>query len=153
MRFFLFDRIVHAERGKRMVAIKLVDLMDEFFSDHFSLCPVMPATMIIEAMAQTSGMLNNLNHDFAVEMVLILMDGVRLYGPVRPGDMLTLTAQMVYDHPYGATMSGEARVDNRVVASAERIAFAHGEVTNPDLIRTNRERFQYQSGGFVPAQE
>jgi 3-hydroxyacyl-[acyl-carrier-protein] dehydratase len=153
VRFFLFDRIVLAERGKRMVAIKLVDLMDDFFSDHFSLRPVMPATMVMEALAQTSGMLNNLNHDFAVEMVLILMDGVRLHRTVRPGDVLTLTAQMVYDHPYGATLSGEARVDQQLVASAERIAFAHSAVTDPNLIRSNRERFDYQSGGFPAARE
>jgi 3-hydroxymyristoyl/3-hydroxydecanoyl-(acyl carrier protein) dehydratase len=151
MRFYLFDRVVEAERGKRMTATKLVDLTDEYFNSHYTRQPVMPATMLMEAMAQTGGMLNNLNHDFTVEMVLILMGGVRLYRPVRAGELLTVTARMVYDHPYGATLSAEARVEAEVVAAAERIAFAHSVVTDPDLIRINRERFNYQSGTFVPA--
>jgi 3-hydroxyacyl-[acyl-carrier-protein] dehydratase len=153
VRFYLFDRVLEAERGKRMVATKVVDLMDEFFCDHYPLRPVMPATMVLEAIAQASGMLNNYNHNFAVEMVLMLMDGVRLYRPVTPGDRMTLEVNMVYDHPYGATLRGEASVEGERIATVERIAFAHEAVKDPKLIEINRDRFVYQSGGFGLAKE
>lgn len=152
MRFLFFDRIVEAERGKRMRATKLVTLMDGYFLDHYPRRAVMPASLIIESLAQVGGMLNFLNHDFAVEMVLVLVNGARTLRQVGQGELLTLDVQMLYDHPYGATMRGEARVGDSLVITVDRIAYAHESITDPSLIRTNRDRFIYQSGGFLPAE-
>jgi 3-hydroxyacyl-[acyl-carrier-protein] dehydratase len=153
VRFFLFDRIVFAKRSNRLQAIKLVDLMDESFSDHFPLKATMPSTLIIEALAQAGGMLNALNHDFAAEMVLMLVDGVRIYRQVYQGELLSLVVSMQYEHPYGATLQGEAYVGDELIAKIERIAFAHEIVDDPERIKTNRERFRYQSGGFTLIEE
>lgn len=153
MRFFAFDRITAAEKGKRMSATKQVNLMDEYFSDHYPIKAVMPGTFIIEALAQAGGMLNSLNHDFAVELVLVLVDGVHIYRQVYPGETLLLEVTMLYDHPYGASLKGEARVGDELVAQIESFAFAHEITTNSARIQQNYERFVYQGGGYIPAAE
>jgi 3-hydroxyacyl-[acyl-carrier-protein] dehydratase len=148
MRFYLFDKVIAAERGKMMVATKLVNLMDTYFEGHYRQQPIMPATLIIEALAQVGGMLNTLNHNGAVEMVLMLVDGVKMTRPTRQGDLLTLEIKMIYDHPYGATMSGVAYIGDEVIATADRIVFAHEITTDPKKIAMCRERFYYQTGGY-----
>jgi 3-hydroxyacyl-[acyl-carrier-protein] dehydratase len=146
VRFFLFDRVVEVERGRRMVAVKTVGLMDGYLEDHFPREAVLPATSLIEALAQAAGMLNSFNHAFAVEMVLMLVDGVELHRPIHAGEVLTLEVTMIYDHPYGATLRAEARAEAEVVAIAERIVFAHEVTEDPVKIGRARERFRYQAG-------
>ncbi len=148
VRFFLFDRIVGLERGRYVEAVKLAGLDVGAFASHFPLRPVLPATLLIEGMAQAGGMLNIVNHDFEVEMVLALVDGVRAGRPVIQGDLLEIRVEMVYDHPYGATMRGSVAVADEIVAEADRIVFAHDVLTDPEKIRLNRDRFTYQSGGW-----
>jgi 3-hydroxymyristoyl/3-hydroxydecanoyl-(acyl carrier protein) dehydratases len=148
MRYLLFDRILEAERGRRMRAVKLVDLMDGYHSAHFPRKAVMPATLIIESLAQVGGMLNMFNHDFAVEMVLMLVEGARIFRQVEQGEILTLEVKMIYDHPYGATMQAEARAGDEQIADVDRIAFAHEITSDPVKIQNNRARFAYQSGAF-----
>ncbi|MGH2537010.1 MAG: hypothetical protein ACRDHL_06430 [Candidatus Promineifilaceae bacterium] len=148
MRFFLFDRILEAERGRRMVATKLIGLMDGYFEGHYPRQAALPATMALEALAQVAGMLNTYNHDCAAEMVLMLVDGVQLYRPLQQGELLRLEATMLYDHPYGATMNGQICVGDEVVLSAERIVFAHELTSDPAKIGRCRERFHYQTAGF-----
>ncbi len=149
MRFLLFDRIIEAERGKRMRATKLVNLMDGYFVAHYPRQAVMPASLLLEALAQVGGMLNLLNHNFEVEMVLMLVDGVRLHRQVRQGEPVTLEVQMLYDHPYGATMRAEAWVHDVRIATVERMVYAHEVTTDPKKIQNNRDRFNYQSGGWT----
>lgn len=151
MRFFLFDRILTAESGRRMEAVKLVNLQDGFFACHYPRKAVMPATMLVEAMAQVGGMLNFLTHDFAVEMVLALVDGVRFGRSVVQGDLLMIHVEMMRDHPYGATMRGGVHIDGDEVAASDRIVFAHEEATDPATILLNRKRFAYQGGGWGDA--
>jgi 3-hydroxyacyl-[acyl-carrier-protein] dehydratase len=153
VRFLAFDRITAAEKGKRMSAIKQVNLMDEYFSDHYPIKAVMPATFIIEALAQVGGMLNSLNHDFAVELVLVLVDGVHIHRQVYPGETLLLEVTMLYDHPYGASLKGEARVCDEMVANIESFSFAHEVTTDTARIKQNYERFVYQGGGYIPPAE
>jgi 3-hydroxymyristoyl/3-hydroxydecanoyl-(acyl carrier protein) dehydratase len=153
VRFLFFDRIVDAERGKRMRALKHVTLMDGYLDAHFPRQAVMPGTLLMESLAQVGGMLNLLNHNFTVEMVLMLVDGVRLRRQVRQGEPLTLEVQMLYDHPYGATMRAEARVSDDVVATIDRMVYAHKVVTDPAKIKNNRDRFDYQSGGWAPPED
>jgi 3-hydroxyacyl-[acyl-carrier-protein] dehydratase len=146
VRFLLFDRITEAERGRRMQAVKLVSLTDGALADHYPRRAVLPATLVVEAMAQLGGMLHALNHDFSVEMLLVLVDRVKLSRPVLHGETLTLDVRSEYDHPYGATMYGEASVDGEVVATVGRIVYAHELITDPKRIQLARDRFAYQGG-------
>jgi len=149
VRFLFLDQIIDAERGKRMRAMKFVNLMDGYLVEHYPRQAVMPASLLLESLAQVGGMLNLLNHNFAVEMVLMLVDGVRIRRQVRQGEPLTLEVEMLYDHPYGATMRAEARVADTLVATVERMVYAHEVITDPSKIKINRERFAYQSGGWA----
>jgi 3-hydroxyacyl-[acyl-carrier-protein] dehydratase len=150
VRFLLFDRILDAERGRYIKASKLVNLADGHLAEHYPRSPVFPASLVVEGLAQLGGMLNFLNHDFAVEMVLMLVDGARVTRAVRQGDLGTLEVRMLYDHPYGATMQGHAAVDGDTVATVARIVYAHERVTDPRIVRVNRKRFDYQGGEWLP---
>jgi 3-hydroxyacyl-[acyl-carrier-protein] dehydratase len=146
VRFLLFDRITEAERGKRMQGVKLVSLTDRAIADHYPRRAVLPATLVLEAMAQLGGMLHVFNHDFSVEMLLVLVDRVTLTRPVLHGETITVNVRTERDHPYGATMNGEASVDGEVVATAGRIVYAHELIYDPKRIQTARDRFAYQGG-------
>ena len=149
MRFLLFDRIDEAEPGKRIRAVKLVSLTDGALADHYPRRAVLPGTLVVEAMAQLGGMLHVLTHDFAVEMLLVLIDGVTLDRAVLHGETMTIEVRTQRDHPYGATMSGSATVDGEIVATAARIVYAHDQVTDRKKIQTARDRFAYQAGAAV----
>jgi 3-hydroxyacyl-[acyl-carrier-protein] dehydratase len=148
MRYLLFDRIIAAERGRRAEATKLVNFADACLTGHYPRQPVMPGSLIVEGLAQLGGMLNFVNHGFGIEMVLALIGEVRFTGDVHPGDLIALEVCMLYDHPYGATMRGEARVGETSVARAERMVYAHDKTTDDRVIRANRERFAYVGGSL-----
>jgi 3-hydroxyacyl-[acyl-carrier-protein] dehydratase len=151
MRFFLFDRITELERGRRMQAVKVVGLTDTATRDHYPRRAVLPPTLLLEAMAQVGGMLHVVNHDFSVEMLLVLIDRVRFERPVLQGETLTIEARSDYDHPYGATMTGEVLVDGERVASAGRIVYAHDTIDDPKRVELARRRFAYQGGDVAVA--
>jgi len=146
VRFFACDRVVAAERGRRMTAVKLFTLMDGYLGEHYPRRAVMPGSLVVEGLAQVGGMLHLLNHDFAVEMVLMLVDGVRIPRQPLQGELLTLDVRMLYDHPYGATMSAVATAGDVPVATVDRLVFAHEVVTTPSVVARNRQRYAYQSG-------
>lgn len=151
MRFLLFDRITEVEPGKRLAAVKHVSLTDGSLAEHYPRRAVLPPTLLLEALAQLSGMLNVLNNDFAVEMFLVLVERVEITRPVLHGETVALEVRATYAHEYGATMEGEARVDGEVVASAARIVFAHEVTTDAKKIQAARDRFRFQSGTLEPA--
>src|SRR5512139_707111 len=91
--FLLVDRIVEIEPGKRVVGIKNVTYNEPFFPGHFSGRPIMPGVLIVEAMAQTAGVLafKTIPEAGPKKPVLFLgMDNVRFRKPVIPGDQLHL---------------------------------------------------------------
>lgn len=90
MRFLFYDRILELEVRKRALARKVVALSEEFFPEHYPRRPIMPATLLIETMAQTAGWLSVVSNDFAVDTVLGLIEGVQIFDQVRPGDVLTV---------------------------------------------------------------
>ena len=129
-----------------MTAVKQFGLMDGYLGEHYPRRPVLPGTLVVEGLAQVGGLLHILNHDFAIELVLMLVDGVRIPGSLGQGDRLTLEVAMRYDHPYGATMTGVATVDGAPVVTVDRLVFAHEVTDDPTVIERNRRRFAYQSG-------
>src|SRR5690349_16357913 len=93
--FLLVDRVVEIEPGKRLVAIKNVTINEPFFNGHFPGAPVMPGVLIVEAMAQASGLLVAYNRSVTEGEYLLFagIDNVRFRLPVVPGDTLTLTVE------------------------------------------------------------
>lgn len=122
--FLFVDRIVEFEMGRRIVGIKNVTGNEEFFVGHFPGHPIMPGVIIIEAMAQTGGILL-LNGEENPEEKLVYfmgMDNVRFRKPVLPGTQLVFELEMLRRRSNSCKMAGKAYVDGEVVAEADMIA-------------------------------
>jgi beta-hydroxyacyl-ACP dehydratase FabZ len=116
----LVDRIVELE-PERIVGIKNVTGNEPFFSGHFPDFPVMPGVLIVEAMAQTAGVLVLKSiEDRASKLVLLVsIEYAKFRKPVVPGDQLRMELQMLKRKASVAKMSGKATVDGVLVAEAE----------------------------------
>jgi len=86
MRWIWIDKFVEFESGKRAVAIKNVSLAEEHLHDHFPGYPVMPQSLLIEAMAQTSGILVGEARNFKEKVILAKITRAVFYDLARPGD-------------------------------------------------------------------
>lgn len=118
--FLLVDRVVELEED-RIVGVKCVTANEPFFEGHFPDFPVMPGVLIVEAMAQTAGILVlRCFEDRASKRVLLAsVKEARFRKPVVPGDVLRLEMTVVKRKASVAIMNGVATVDGVVVAQAE----------------------------------
>jgi beta-hydroxyacyl-ACP dehydratase FabZ len=119
--FLLVDRIVELTEGVRIVGVKQVTMGEPYFQGHFPGDPVMPAVLIIEAMAQVGAI-------YALQQIgnragkLVLFSGVdngRFRRPVTPGDTLTITVTPLRVGGRVQKMHGEAHVDGQLAAEAD----------------------------------
>ncbi len=92
----LVDRVLAIEGDRRALGIKNVTINEPFFTGHYPRQPIMPGVLIIEALAQLSGILlsQKLEHTGKVA-VLLSLDKVKFRRPVVPGDQLVMEAQVV----------------------------------------------------------
>ncbi|GAB4343633.1 MAG: bifunctional UDP-3-O-[3-hydroxymyristoyl] N-acetylglucosamine deacetylase/3-hydroxyacyl-ACP dehydratase [Calditrichia bacterium] len=122
--FLLVDRITEFEAGKRIVGLKNVTGNEDFFQGHFPGHPIMPGVLIIEAMAQTGGiMLLNAEDDPQSKMVYFMgMDNVRFRKPVLPGAQLIFELELLKRRQTSVKMYGRAFVSGELVAEAEMMA-------------------------------
>jgi 3-hydroxyacyl-[acyl-carrier-protein] dehydratase len=123
--FLLVDKILEMEEGKRIVGIKNVTINEPFFQGHFPGSPIMPGVLIIEAMAQTWGILvlNSEKDKAGSKNVLFLgIDKARFRKPVYPGDQLRFELQALHLKRSIWKFKGEAFVDGELVAEAELMA-------------------------------
>jgi len=115
----LVDRVVLVEGDRRAIGIKNVTINEPFFEGHYPRQPMMPGVLIIEAMAQLSGILlsQKLEHAGRVA-VLLSLDKVKFRRPVVPGDQLVLEAQAVRVKARIGQTQCKATVGGEVVAEA-----------------------------------
>lgn len=119
--FLLVDRILEVDLEKGLiVGQKNVTINESFFQGHFPDAPIMPGVLIIEALAQTGGVLVHLKgqHDDKIA-VLLSLNNVKFRHPVRPGDILLLRCQGIHLSSKGGRVKAEALVDNHIAAQAE----------------------------------
>ena len=118
--FVMVDRVLELEKGVRIKALKNVTINEPYFAGHFPNMPVMPGVMILEAMAQLSGILlsHRLEHTGKVAM-LLSMDRVKIRRPVRPGDQLIVHAESLHVRTRTGHCRCAAYVDGEVAAEAE----------------------------------
>jgi 3-hydroxyacyl-[acyl-carrier-protein] dehydratase len=96
--FLLVDRVLECRPGENIRALKNVTFNEPFFPGHFPARPVMPGVMIIEALAQTAGILAFVTAGIipndTTRFYFVGIDKARFRKPVEPGDQLILTAQL-----------------------------------------------------------
>jgi 3-hydroxyacyl-[acyl-carrier-protein] dehydratase len=116
----LVDRVVELE-AERIVGIKNVTANEPFFSGHFPDFPVMPGVLIVEAMAQTAGVLvlKSIPDRESKLVLLVSIEFAKFRRPVVPGDQLRIEMTVIKRKASVAKMAGRATVDGLLVAEAE----------------------------------
>lgn len=118
--FLLIDRILELE-DMRVVAIKNVTMNEPHFTGHFPGFPVMPGVLIVEAMAQTAGVLvlNRIKNRAEKLVFLAMIEQARFRKPVVPGDQMRIEVVFLKLKPSVAKIHAVATVDGVVVAEAD----------------------------------
>ena len=116
--FLLVDRIVELEPRRRIVGLKNVTINEPWFAGHFPDYPIMPGVLIVEALAQTGGVL--LLRDVPErDQKVVLFTGIeeaKFRRPVRPGDQLRMELEVLALRNTVCKMRARASVDGRLVA-------------------------------------
>jgi len=118
--FLMVDRIVSIDGDKKAVGLKNVTINEPFFQGHYPNLPIMPGVLIVEALAQMSGILlgRRLEHTGKVA-VLLSMDKVKMRRPVRPGDQLILEAEALHARSRTGHCRCRALVGDEIACEAE----------------------------------
>lgn len=122
--FLLIDKVLSAEPGKSLVALKNVTYNEPFFEGHFPNRPVMPGVLIVEALAQAAALMASygLEGDIDIENRVYYFTGIdkaRFKRPVEPGDQLIFEVELVRQIKNMYKCKGVAKVDDAIVAQAE----------------------------------
>jgi UDP-3-O-[3-hydroxymyristoyl] N-acetylglucosamine deacetylase/3-hydroxyacyl-[acyl-carrier-protein] dehydratase len=119
--FLLVDRVIELAPGRRAVAVKNVSFNEPFFIGHWPGRPIMPGVLIVEAIAQTAGVLIGASVEDALSRLALIVgiDGVRLRRAVVPGDQLRIEVVGHRIKENAATISGMATVEDAVAAEAK----------------------------------
>lgn len=121
--FLLVDRVVEIVPGERILAYKNVTANEEVFNGHFPRAPIFPGVLIIEAMAQASGVLGfaTVNKGAEDDRLYLFagVDGVRFKRQVVPGDRLMLHAEIDSVKRNIWRFNCKATVDDHLAAEAQ----------------------------------
>ncbi len=143
MRWYWIDRFVEFKSGSHATAVKNVSLAEEHLHDHFPGFPVMPASLMIEGLAQTGGILLGEVNDFQYNVILAKVPKITFHGVAVPGDQLRYTATLQDAREEGGSVTVEARVDDRLIADGE-IMFVHLDSDDPQLKRIDQKNFIFR---------
>jgi 3-hydroxyacyl-[acyl-carrier-protein] dehydratase len=120
--FLMIDRVLDYTPGESLTAIKNVTINEPIFTGHFPTMPIFPGVLILEALAQATGILGFKTVTERSENELYLfaaIDEARFKKPVVPGDQLVLEVKFLKERRNLWKFYGEAKVDGQVVCSAE----------------------------------
>jgi 3-hydroxyacyl-[acyl-carrier-protein] dehydratase len=142
MRFFLIDRITCWEVNRLAEATKNVALSEDFFDDHFPRRPVMPGVLILEGMAQLSGLLLEASllekYGKSAKAVLTVLERTKFRALVKPGNTLHYRTELVSVNEVGGKVKASALRADSVVTSTEMV-FAFKYVDDPQLDEKRRQ--------------
>ena len=121
--FLLVDKVLDCRAWESIRAIKNVSINEPFFTGHFPNRPIMPGVLILEAMAQATGLLafHSLgeNAEDGIMYMLVAVDKARFKRPVEPGDQLVMSVRLKRAIKGIYRFEGMAEVDGQVVSTAE----------------------------------
>jgi 3-hydroxyacyl-[acyl-carrier-protein] dehydratase len=124
MRWIWIDKFVEFNSGQNAVAVKNVTLAEEHLHDHFPGFPVMPECLMIEAMAQTAGILVGEAKKFQEKVILAKIKKAVFFDFVRPGDTLKIQAKIDSIADEAASTSGKITCGEKLVAEID-LMFSH----------------------------
>ncbi len=118
--FLMVDGILEMERLKRIVGVKNVSITESYFRGHFPGKPIMPGVLIIEAMAQTGGLLllQEVPDREKKLLYFVAVDDARFRRPVVPGEQLILEVTVVSWRGNFCKLAGKATVNGDLAAEA-----------------------------------
>jgi 3-hydroxyacyl-[acyl-carrier-protein] dehydratase len=122
--FLLVDRIIYLNLEENVIiGQKNVTVNEQFFQGHFPDVPIMPGVLILEALAQTAGILVHKKGYCEKIAVLLNINNAKFRKPVVPGDVLTLHATGLHLSNKGGRIMAKATVNEQLAVEAE-IGFA-----------------------------
>lgn len=122
--FLLVDKVVELDVEKgTIVAQKNVTMNEEFFLGHFPESPIMPGVLILEALAQTGGILVHEKTKTLKIALLLNISAAKFRKPVVPGDNLMLHVKALHMSNNGGKILAKAMVEKQLAVEAE-ISFA-----------------------------
>jgi 3-hydroxyacyl-[acyl-carrier-protein] dehydratase len=124
MRWIWIDKFVEFESGKRAVSVKNVTLAEEHVHDHFPGFPMMPECLMVEAMAQTAGIMVGQARNFQEKVVLAKISRAVFHDFVVPGDTIRLEARMETIAPEAASTVGRITRGDQLIAEIH-LMFSH----------------------------
>jgi len=138
MRWFWIDRFTEFVRCRRARAVKAVTLAEEHLHDHFPGAAMMPATLVLEGMAQTAGLLVADALEYRRQVVLAKVGGVRLAFEAVPGDTIEYAAEIIELSEMGSVVKVISRIGGRDHGEAD-LYYGHLEAgpTVPRLFKND----------------
>ncbi|MFQ5807287.1 MAG: 3-hydroxyacyl-ACP dehydratase FabZ family protein [Phycisphaerae bacterium] len=124
MRWIWIDRFEEFESGVRAVAVKNVTLAEDHLHDHFPDFPIMPASLLIEGMAQTAGILVGEARKFEEKVILAKLKRAVFHSLVQPGETIRHEATIEQITDSAASTTGRITVGDRLVGEVD-IVFSH----------------------------
>ncbi len=124
MRWIWIDRFVEFVPGERATAIKNVSLAEEHVHDHWEPFPTHPASLMIEGMAQTAGILVGQARDFKEKVILAKISKAQFDDVVVPGDQITFRAEIDSIAPEAASTRGEVLCNGKHIGEVN-LMFSH----------------------------
>ena len=124
MRWIWFDRFEEFVPGERAVGVKNVTLAEDHLHDHFPGFPVMPASLMVEGMAQTAGILVGQARGFAEKVILAKIKRAVFHSLVRPGQQLRYDARIEQISDLAAMTTGRILRGDELVGEVD-LVFSH----------------------------
>ncbi|MBN1272156.1 MAG: 3-hydroxyacyl-ACP dehydratase FabZ [Candidatus Aminicenantes bacterium] len=122
--FLLVDRVLKMEKGKNIICLKNVTYNEPFFQGHFPIRRIMPGVLVVEALAQTGGILlyNSIPDPEDKIVVLSKINNTKFRRPVVPGDQLTLKVEFIRLKNRICQSKGIAYVEDDLAVESEIMA-------------------------------
>lgn len=121
MRFILIDRILEIDPGRSALATKTFSPDDEIFRDHFPGIPIVPGSLIVEAMTQTAGSMIVAGRGTDSWPLLVMIQSAKFRSAALPGEEIVIAAELESDRGFEVRVRASARVADRRIAETRLV--------------------------------
>jgi 3-hydroxyacyl-[acyl-carrier-protein] dehydratase len=139
----MYDSVIQIEKGASITGVKTFSLTEEFLRGHYQKKAIVPAVLLIEAMAQLLGWLIIYSYDFKLSTFLALAEEAVVAPDLRPGFSAEIHAELISTSKRDSLGRVSMSVGGREIAHVNRIIYGHLSGVNPEDLR---RLFGYYSG-------